>query len=183
MDKVTSYLSKNKKPILIGFAVVLGLIVVYHLFYYQSGGGSYDRRFFEGYKSDSGESAKSGASGASGKSGASAKSGALGKSGASDSGSADDSDVKKIVLYYSPTCPHCHTLMEGSSSPWQEFRKRITGRKDVKAHEVNCKENPDMAQKNNIQGYPTIRLYYNGQSIDYTGERSADALEQFATSS
>lgn len=103
----------------------------------------------------------------------------------SDSEPENDSDEElesfaseniKLVLYYAPWCPHCTSFM----SEWNTLgSSRNVNGKTVLIEKVNCDENPKVAETENIEGYPTVKLHKNGESINYDGERSANALVLF----
>lgn len=45
---------------------------------------------------------------------------------------------------------------------------------------LDCTENPEMTEKYEISGFPTIKLFKNGKHIaDYTGTRTAFNIKQF----
>ena len=42
--------------------------------------------------------------------------------------------------------------------------------------DVNCSDEADLCEQIGVQGYPTIKVYQDGQVSDYQGARSLDAL-------
>lgn len=45
---------------------------------------------------------------------------------------------------------------------------------------VDCTENPDLMEKYEIQGFPTIKLFKNGAYLaDYKGKRTVGDIKQF----
>ena len=80
----------------------------------------------------------------------------------------------KIVLYYVPWCPHCKNVMPEWNKLEQEADK--TG---VAVEKVDCEENPEEAQKQDVEGFPTIILFKDGKAIQYEGEKTAEALKEF----
>jgi len=91
-----------------------------------------------------------------------------------------DSYIKKkpyvFVDMYLPTCPHCKALAP-------EFQKAAQIAKDTNKPynfvKINGKTNPGLGQKYEVSGYPTLKLFVNGQILSYEGNRTADAMLQF----
>lgn len=50
----------------------------------------------------------------------------------------------------------------------------------IRVTAVNCDEQKQLCQAQGVQGYPTIKAYKQGRWIDYTGDRSAIALKDWA---
>ena len=82
----------------------------------------------------------------------------------------------KLVLFYAPWCGHCKTLMPA----WDQLAQE---NKDVMM-KVNCDEQPEVAEKHGIAGFPTIKFCRNGlhdanNTVTYDGDRTADAINEF----
>ena len=75
----------------------------------------------------------------------------------------------RLVLYYAPWCPHCTDLVP-------QWRQMGTSHQGVQIEMVDCEANKDVAKRENIEGFPTIRLYKNGNVKEYSGERSKQAI-------
>lgn len=99
----------------------------------------------------------------------------------------NDSAVKKfnnnidkgvwLVWFYAEWCGHCKYMAQ----PWNDFaRINKSGVNLAKVSEdyvTKIKSNP------NIQGWPTIMLYKNGQPVDiYQGERTSEGFNQYVNS-
>jgi len=70
-----------------------------------------------------------------------------------------------LVMFYSPSCPHC-LLMEPY---FNSYAKEFEGR--VKFVKVNVIENIIIASKYGVLGTPTFKLFCKGHPIqDYVGE-------------
>jgi thioredoxin-like negative regulator of GroEL len=87
---------------------------------------------------------------------------------------------KKLVLFYSPKCGHCKTFMDGEDSTWNKLV--ATHGNTINMSAIDCNERPDLATENEITGYPTIKLFSNGQEHVYSGDRSMSDLEAFINS-
>ena len=89
-----------------------------------------------------------------------------------------ESSTPSLVLYYAPWCGHCKKLMP----EFQQFQQSYDGPVTIKA--VDCDANKELAQKHNIQGFPTIRYYAHGTNqpneyVEYSGPRNATGLHEF----
>lgn len=114
-----------------------------------------------------------------------------GKSGGgskSDSGSSDvveltDSNFDKQVLdskdvwlveFYAPWCGHCQKLKPVWESVASELKDKVkVGALDATVHQ-------SQANKYEIKGFPTIKVFVNGEVEDYMGGRSKEDIVQFA---
>ena len=83
---------------------------------------------------------------------------------------------KIIVLYYSPSCPHCTELIPIWNRLTQKFKKT---KKNVKLMKVNCDRNPEAPRKFNFKGVPHIILFSDGKQTVYANERTEIAIENF----
>lgn len=88
-----------------------------------------------------------------------------------------EAGAAKIVLYYVPWCPHCKNVMP----EWNKLEQEA-GNTGVSVEKVDCEQQPEEAQKQDVEGFPTIILFKDGKVINYEGERTADALKQFISS-
>jgi protein disulfide-isomerase-like protein len=83
---------------------------------------------------------------------------------------------KTVVLYHAPWCGHCKALMP----EWNKFQEK--GVEGVKIKKVNVDEEKEATKAAGVTGYPTIILYNEGKKEVYTGERTAEALAEWAKS-
>ena len=81
-----------------------------------------------------------------------------------------------MVDIYTPTCPHCKALAP-------EFLKAAkTAQADKKPYsfvKINGHDNPGINSRFQVSGYPTMKLFVNGNPISYEGNRSAEAILAF----
>ena len=61
---------------------------------------------------------------------------------------------------------------------WNSFMNNADKEK-IKCENINCDENPDICQKYNIRGYPTVKLVKNDTEIEFDGRRTVDDLNIF----
>ena len=78
-----------------------------------------------------------------------------------------------FVFFFAPWCGHC----QSTKPEWDKLKKNPPA--NCKLVEVNCDDEPKVAEQNDIQGFPTFKLFKNGSVIDYDGERTSDAMTQF----
>jgi len=78
-----------------------------------------------------------------------------------------------FVKFYAPWCGHCKSL----APIWQDLATElkdvdglVIGKFDATLNEAEGVE---------IQSFPTLKLYSNGQVIDFNGDRSAEGLKAF----
>ena len=97
--------------------------------------------------------------------------------------SENDNDVL-VILFKTEWCPHCKSAM----TEWLKFKDYITKINNtndyqVKLSIVDCDAKPTLAEKYEIEGYPTIKLIYKGVTYNYDAKPNKDNLIQFLESS
>jgi thiol-disulfide isomerase/thioredoxin len=89
----------------------------------------------------------------------------------------------ELLFFYTTWCPHCKT----AKPVWEELKaeydnKTIKGYKIIFT-DIDCTnesaEVENMMNKFKVEGYPTIKLVYNGQVIEYDAKPSKDTLVEF----
>ena len=88
-----------------------------------------------------------------------------------------------IILFKTEWCPYCKSSME----EWNKFKKHIkninnTNTKQVTLNVVDCDENKLLADKYEIEAYPTVKMFYKGDIYDYDAEINKDSLLKFIES-
>ncbi|KAI0307172.1 disulfide isomerase [Multifurca ochricompacta] len=68
-------------------------------------------------------------------------------------------------------CGHCKAL-----APHYEEAATSLKEKGIKIAKVNCVDEPDLCQAHGVQGYPTLKVFRNGEPTDYSGPRKADGI-------
>ncbi len=81
-----------------------------------------------------------------------------------------------FVMFYAPWCGHCHKLLP----IWDELAMTVKGKLNIA--KVDCTQNGKTCKKNFVQGYPTLKLFLDGVSNDYDGDRQLYPLRDFALS-
>jgi thiol-disulfide isomerase/thioredoxin len=94
-----------------------------------------------------------------------------------------ESNVADLYFFYTTWCPHCKNSMPIWQSLKSEFaNKEIKGFK-LNFIEVDCDKEAALAEKFNVQGYPTIKLVKGNQVIEYDAKPSKDTLMEFLQTS
>ena len=83
--------------------------------------------------------------------------------------------LPRCTLYYVNWCGHCKNL----KPVWNELQKKEKYNDKIEFEEVEGDEHPEVVQKEQIEGYPTIKLHKNSETIEYQGNRSIEDLEKF----
>lgn len=83
------------------------------------------------------------------------------------------------TMYYTDGCPHCVK----AKPEWAKFEEAYHGKnvngKTIVVTKVNCEQNPEIADKEGIKGFPTFKFVSGGQSIDYQEDRTFDSFANF----
>lgn len=81
-----------------------------------------------------------------------------------------------LVKFYAPWCGHCKRL----APEYEEAAKRLAGDDPaVPLAKVDCTNESggkDICGQNEVQGYPTVKIFRNGQASDYNDGRDADSI-------
>ena len=82
-------------------------------------------------------------------------------------------------MYYVNWCPHC----KKAKPIWEGLKKKYNGKSinntNIYFKEINCETNEDMADKYNIEGYPTIKLVKDNEIVEFDAKPSEHTLTQF----
>ena len=87
----------------------------------------------------------------------------------------------ELIIFYTTWCPHSKTAIK----IWEKIKANKNDKPYNKYNllfkEVDCDKNEDMADKYNIEGYPTIKLIKNEgkEIIEFDAKLSEDTLEEF----
>ena len=71
----------------------------------------------------------------------------------------ENSDTLVMIMFYSPTCPHCQIMQP----PFEQYAKEFKG--TVVFGKLNVLNNPEIASKYGILGTPTFKLFCQGKPI------------------
>ena len=83
-------------------------------------------------------------------------------------------DSVELYFFYTDWCPHCK-----SAKPiWEDLKNNTSMVNNVKINyiDVNCDNEKELAEKFNIEGYPTIKLVKDNQVIEYDAKPDKETL-------
>jgi thiol-disulfide isomerase/thioredoxin len=89
----------------------------------------------------------------------------------------------KIVFFKTEWCPYCKQSM----IEWQLFEDYVnkinnTNSKQIKLLIIDCDEKPHIADKYEIEAYPTIKMFYDGEIYEYDAKPTKVNLIEFVES-
>jgi len=76
-----------------------------------------------------------------------------------------------LVEFYAPWCGHCKRL-----KPEYEIAATRLKAHSLKIAKVDCTTNQDLCQKQDVTGYPTLKVFTDGEPAPYGGGHTADAI-------
>ncbi|OUM57071.1 hypothetical protein PIROE2DRAFT_18049 [Piromyces sp. E2] len=83
----------------------------------------------------------------------------------------------KPMIFYSPSCPHCKDLAPLYKDAAKEVREKNVR---VVVAEVDCSENQEICQKENITKYPTLKFYKDGEyKAEFLEKRTVENITKF----
>jgi len=80
-----------------------------------------------------------------------------------------------LVEFYAPWCGHCKKLAPEYEKAAEELGKSLP----LAKVDADAEQNRPLAQKFEIRGFPTLKLFRDGVASDYQGERTSAALVAF----
>lgn len=94
------------------------------------------------------------------------------------------SDDVLIIYFYTQWCPYCKQSLP-EITKFEEYVNGLNAENSYKitVTKIDCDENPTMANKYKIQGYPTIKLIYKGKVYDYDAKPNKQNLILFLETS
>lgn len=78
-----------------------------------------------------------------------------------------------FVKFYAPWCGHCKSMAPGYSKLSQRMKSQDNG---VPIAKVDATVETTLAEQFGIKGFPSIKLFIDGQAVDYSGAREEDAM-------
>ena len=95
----------------------------------------------------------------------------------------EENDVL-IIYFFTEWCPYCKKA-KPEWDKFQEYVKNVNNTNDYKINllTIDCDKKPEMANKYNVEGYPTIKLIHKGKTYDYDAKPDKQHLVDFLESS
>lgn len=81
-----------------------------------------------------------------------------------------------FVKFYAPWCGHCKAMAKPYASLAKKMHEGTTG---VKIAKVDATESKGLASRFEIQGFPTLKFFKNGEPIEYKSGRTESEIENW----
>lgn len=83
-------------------------------------------------------------------------------------------DKAVMVKFYAPWCGHCKTM----APKFEKLASIFSGEKDVVVAKLDATEFPDLAQRYEVTGYPTVKFFPFGSTVpvSYDGPRDVEPM-------
>ena len=96
----------------------------------------------------------------------------------------DDSDVQNVELYIFTVnwCPHSKKAITIWEKLKAEYINKTFNNYNINFIQVDGEENPSLADKYKVEGYPTIKMVKGNQIIEYDAKPSLEHLKEFLNS-
>ncbi|PWN48842.1 hypothetical protein IE53DRAFT_333008 [Violaceomyces palustris] len=91
--------------------------------------------------------------------------------GTSNFTSAVEPEPLMLVEFYAPWCGHCKALAPEYDTASVELIKE-----NIKLAKVDCTVEGDLCNQYDVKGYPTLKVFRSGSSVDYNGPRKSDGI-------
>ena len=83
---------------------------------------------------------------------------------------------KELIFFSMPGCGHCKNF----KPTWDLLLKNYGNIKDIELIQVSSNEKPDLVEKYEIQGFPTILYIKDNKKVsEYKGDRSYEDLVKY----
>ena len=96
----------------------------------------------------------------------------------------DDSDAQNVELYIFTVnwCPHSKKAIPIWEQLKAEYSNKTFNNYNIDFIQVDGEENPSLADKYKVEGYPTIKMVKGNQIIEYDAKPSLEHLKEFLNS-
>ena len=96
----------------------------------------------------------------------------------------DDSDAQNVDLYIFTVnwCPHSKKAVPIWEQLKAEYSNKTFNNYNINFIQVDGEENPSLADKYKVEGYPTIKMVKGNQIIEYDAKPSLEHLKEFLNS-
>ena len=95
----------------------------------------------------------------------------------------DNSEDILVMYFYTDWCPYC----KKAKPEWDKFRSYVDNKNKsidytINTVSVNCDESKSVADKYEVDGYPTVKLIYKDKVHDFDAKVTKDNLVEFLDS-
>lgn len=95
----------------------------------------------------------------------------------------DNSEDILVMYFYTDWCPYC----KKAKPEWNKFESYVNNKNKgidytISLVSVNCDENKSIADKYEVDGYPTVKLIYKNKVHDFDAKVTKDNLVEFLDS-
>ena len=91
----------------------------------------------------------------------------------------EDAPIAELYLFKTDWCPHCKRAQPIFVSMQKEYENKLVNGHRILFKVVDCEQEPAVADKFKIEGYPTIKLVKDDQVIEYDAKPDREHLVQF----
>jgi len=95
----------------------------------------------------------------------------------------DNSEDILVMYFYTEWCPYC----KKAKPEWNKFESYVDNKNknidySINLVSVNCDESKSIADKYEVDGYPTVKLIYKNKVYDFDAKVTKDNLVEFLDS-
>lgn len=96
----------------------------------------------------------------------------------------DISETAELYYFYTEWCPHCKNakpVMEKLKEYLKSKNNKINNI-EILTHFIDCEKNSEVAESFNVESYPTIKIVYKDNVVEYDAKPELDHLVEFIES-
>lgn len=100
------------------------------------------------------------------------------------SNKAVDANPEAVIYYFTASwCPVSKRVFPEWEKFVAEYDGKNIGKYVLRSRVVDCEKEQELADKANIEGYPTVKLMYDNQVVEYDANVKYETLVEFVNSS